>query len=286
MNLEQEHRERIQKYYTTAQPYYRFLWHGKALGLHYGFWEDNVKTKVEAIVKENEILADLAGVKQNDLVLDTGCGIGGSSIWLAKERGANVVGLNIVDRQLARGKNLVKDRSLEEKVSFVKADYHNLPFKDETFDVYWSLESIEHATNLNNFMKEAFRVLKPEGRIIVAGTFLGNKKDISQEEARQMQVGQAVAGCFNDFRTAEANAEIMKDVGFTDVQNLNKTLWVMKSAEQMRKMCKLGLPPAIILSALHVVSSVLVANNQWGTYQEELFKSGVTSYNVLLARKP
>ena len=69
INSEQEHRERIQKYYTVAQPYYEYLWHGKALGLHYGFWTDNVSNRTGAIVKENEILADLAGIKQNDLVL-------------------------------------------------------------------------------------------------------------------------------------------------------------------------------------------------------------------------
>ena len=85
INSEQEHRERIQKYYTVAQPFYEYLWHGKTLGLHYGFWTDNVSNRTGAVVKENEILADLAGIKQNDLVLDAGCGIGGSGIWLEKK---------------------------------------------------------------------------------------------------------------------------------------------------------------------------------------------------------
>lgn len=286
MGLENEHRKKIQEYYTVAQPYYRFLWHGKALGLHYGLWTDKVSNKVEAILKENEVLADLAEVKQNDLVLDAGSGIGGSSIWLAKERGARVVGLNIVDRQLIRGRDLVDNRSLGQKVDFVKGDYQKLPFKDNTFDVFWSLESIEHATNLQDFMSEAFRVLKPGGRIAIAATFLGEKADITQEEARQMKVGQEVAGCFNDFRSAKVDAEIMKKVGFVDVQNFDKTKLVMKSARLMTIMCKAGLPPAKILSALHIVSPILVKNNQWGTYQEGLFRSGATSYNILLAKKP
>ena len=286
INSEQEHRERVQKYYTVAQPFYEYLWHGKALGLHYGFWTDNVSNRTGAIVKENEILADLAGIKQNDLVLDAGCGVGGSGIWLAKERGAKVVGLNIVDKQLIRGKDLVKKKDLAQKADFVKGDYQRLPFRNGVFDIFWSLESIEHATNLKDFMKDAFRVLKPGGKIIVAGTFLGNKKDISPEEKRQMEIGQSVAGCFNDFRTAQANIEIMKEAGFVDLQNLDKTTWVMKSAEQMTKMCRLGVPVAKLLSSLRIVSSILVLNNQWGTYQEGLFRSGVTSYNVLLANKP
>jgi tocopherol O-methyltransferase len=286
MGTEQEHREMIQKYYTVAQPYYRFLWHRDSLGLHYGFWEDGVKNKTEAITKENEVLADLAGIKQGDLVLDAGCGIGGSGIWLAKERGTNVVGLNIVDRQLIRGRDLVEERDLEQKIDFIKGDYQNLPFKTSSFDVFWAVESVEHATNLERFTGEAFRVLKPGGKIIIAATFLGNKKEVSSEEARKMLVGREVAGCFNDFRSAEQNVKIMKTAGFTDVQNLDKTDWIMKSARKMTRMCRLGLPVAKILSPIHNNFRIIAKNNEWGTYQEELFKSRVTSYNILLARKP
>lgn len=286
MGIEREHRNRIQEYYTIAQPFYEHFWHGNALGLHYGFWTEGVTNRIQAILKENEILADLAGVKKNDLVLDAGCGIGGSGIWLAENRGANIVGLNIVDKQLVKGKDLVRKRNLNHKTDFVKGDFQGLPFKHEAFDIFWSLESIEHATNLQDFMQEAFRVLKPGGKIIIAGTFLGNKKDISPEEKRQMQVGQSVAGCFNDFRTAEANTEIMKKAGFVNLQNLDKTAWVMKSSEQMTRMCRVGLPVARALSVAHLVSPILVLNNQWGTYQEGLFRSGATSYNILLAVKP
>ncbi|KKQ29766.1 MAG: SAM-dependent methyltransferase [Candidatus Levybacteria bacterium GW2011_GWA2_37_36] len=286
MNSEQEHRTKIQEYYTIAQPYYRFMWHGKSLGLHYGLWTENVTSRTSAIIKENEIMADLAGIKENDLVLDAGCGIGGSGIWLAEKRKANTVGLNIVDRQLTRGRHLAEKEKLGQKVDLLKGDYQRLPFKDNMFDVFWSLESIEHATNLEDFMKEAFRVLKPGGKIIIAATFLGDKKDISPEEKRQIDVGQSVAGCFNDFRTAEANVEIMKEAGFVNLQNLDRTEWVMKSSGQMTKMCRMGLPVARVLSALHAVSPILVLNNQWGTYQEGLFKSGATSYNILLAVKP
>lgn len=282
----QEHIGRVQKYYDATQVFYEIFWHGKALGLHYGFWLDGVRSRKEAILKENEVLADFAGVKQNDLVLDAGCGIGGSSVWLAKERGANVVGLNIVNKQITKGKDLVKKRKLAQRVSFVKGDYQQLPFNNEVFDVYWSLESIEHVTNLKDLMTEAFRVLKPGGKIIIA-TFLGNREDISPEQARQIAIARSVAGVFNDFCTVKASEEIMKEVGFVNLKNLDMTEKIIKSAEQMTKMCRrLGVPAAKALSAVHAVSPIMVPNNQWGTYQEGLFKSGAISYNVLLATKP
>lgn len=279
----QEHVKRVQNYYTDAQKYFERLW--DPTGLHYGLWTPDVKNREEAILKENEILADLADIKRGDLVGDLGCGIGGNFDSFAR-REANVVGLNIVDKQLTRGKDLIKKRNLGEKANLVKGDYQQLPFLNNVFNALVYSESVEHATDLGILYKEAFKVLKPGGKIVIAATFLGNKKDISPEEARQMLVGQSISGCFNDFRTPEANIEIMKKAGFVDLQNFIMTNLVMKQAEQMTKMCKRALPATKFLVALHLAPPFLIPNNQWGTYQEGLFKSGATSYNILLGTKP
>ncbi len=284
-NPELEHVQRVADYYDVTQSFYKFFWHGKTLGLHYGFWAGNVSNREEAILKENEVLANYANIKPESLVLDAGCGIGGSGIWLARERKAQVIGLNLVDKQLTKGKDLVKEKCLSQKVNFVKGDYQELPFVSNKFDVFWSLESIEHSTNIDNLIREAFRVVTPGGKIVIAATFLG-RRELSDEEKRQMKVGQDVSGCFNDFRTADEVGEVLKQTGFKSVINLDVTTWVMKSAKQMTIMCRWGLPVAKILAAAHLVSSILITNSQWGTYQEGLFKSGATSYNILLAEKP
>lgn len=285
MNSEREHRRRVIDYYNTAQPYYEHFWYGKSLGLHYGLWTEDVSNRQEAIIKENEILADLAKVKQDDLVLDAGCGVGGSGIWLAKERKAKVIGFNIVNKQLFIGKELAKKRKLSQSLEFVRGDYQMLPFRSDAFDVFWSLESIEHATSIDQFTKEAFRVLKPGGKMVVAGTFTG-RKDLSDEEKKQMQAGLSVAGCFTDFRIAKDVCNIAKNVGFVNVENIDHTETVMRSSMQMTNMSRWGLPVAKTLAAINVVSPILILNNQWGLYQEGLFKSGATSYNILVAEKP
>lgn len=283
--IEREQRERVIKYYNTAQPYYERFWYGKSLGLHYGLWIEGVSNRQEAIIKENEVLADLAEVKQGNSVLDAGCGVGGSGIWLSREREAKVVGFNIVNKQLAIGKNLARKRNLSQSLSFVRGDNQVLPFRSESFNVFWSLESIEHATNINQFTKEAFRVLKPGGRMVVAGTFKG-RKDLSDEEKRQIQVGLSVAGCFTDFRTAKDVCNIGRNVGFVNVRNIDQTEAVMRSSREMTNMSRWGLPVAKELVALHAASPLLILNNEWGLYQEGLFKSGATSYNILVAEKP
>lgn len=286
MNRELEHRERVINYYNITQPFYKRFWYGgKGLGLHYGFWAEGVSNRQEAIIKENEVLADLVGVQEGDLVLDAGCGVSGSGLWLVKERDAQVVGLNIVQNQLTIGRNLAKKRDLLKHLSFIRGDYHKLPLQSEKFDVFWSLESIEHATNVNNFIEEAFRVLKPQGKIVIAGTFRGSK-ELSDKEKRRVAIGFHLWGPLATLETAQNVSQVMQEIGFASVQNVDRTAWIMKSAQEMTAMCRWGLPVAKILSAFRLTSPLMVLNNQWGVYQEGLFKSGAISYNVLLARKP
>lgn len=285
MSIERAHREKIVRYYDLAQRFYELLWCGDTMGLHYGIWTPDTKNRKEAIIKENEILADLTEVKNGDLILDAGCGVEGSGVWLAKNRGAKVVGLNIVPSQLKIGEDFAQKKGVSPQLDFTQGDFQTLPFADNSFDVFWFLESIEHATDIDNLIKEAFRVTRPGGRIAIAATFKG-REDISEEEQRQLRVGLDVAGAFNDFRTADAVGKVMKEEGFVNVANFDKTEDIMRSAKEMTRMCRWGLPVAKVLATLGAVSPVIAQNNQWGLYQEKLFKSGATSYNILIGQKP
>ena len=51
----------------------------------------------------------VARVREGDLVLDAGCGLGGSAIWLARSRGARVVGINIVTDHVQRATRAAGD---------------------------------------------------------------------------------------------------------------------------------------------------------------------------------
>lgn len=285
MRQEAEHGKRVVDYYNAAQLFYEHLWYGRtALGLHYGFWDRNVSNRKQAILRENEVLAEFANVKRGDLVLDAGSGVGGSGIWLAENRGANVVRLNIVHKQLKIGHRLAEKSKLLKSSTFVEGDYQKLPFRSSLFDVVWSLESIEHATNINAFIHEAHRVLKPDGKIIVAGTFKG-RKDLSAHELDQLEVGMNAAGAFNDFRTAGEVDSSMRDEGFEMLTNLNVTNLIMESSRQMASMCRTWMPAAKAAVTLRVTPKLMLSNQHWGTYQEGLFKSGAISYNILLAQK-
>ena len=64
----------------------------------------------QALVRNNEVLADIAAVQPGERVLDAGCGVGGSSCWLAQHREATVVGITLVPDQVARARAIARAR--------------------------------------------------------------------------------------------------------------------------------------------------------------------------------
>ena len=159
----------IQKYYDNTRFDYRWVWNTRNThALHFGFYDETATHHVAAVANLNRKLADLAAIDFGKKVLDAGCGVGGSSIWLAKERGAQVVGITLVESQVKDARQTIEKEGLTDKVQFQVADYCHTPFEDASFDVVWAVESQCHADNKLDFYKEAYRLLKPGGHLVVA----------------------------------------------------------------------------------------------------------------------
>ncbi|MGB0390509.1 MAG: SAM-dependent methyltransferase [Salibacteraceae bacterium] len=86
----------IIEYYDKSKVAYQDIWHlDTAMALHYGFWEKGVTNLKQALIKENEVVVTLAKITPKDKVLDAGCGVGGSSFYLAQNIGCSVHGISL-----------------------------------------------------------------------------------------------------------------------------------------------------------------------------------------------
>jgi ubiquinone/menaquinone biosynthesis C-methylase UbiE len=100
--------------------------------------------------------------KDVNSILDVGCGKG----WVAKEflpKGKTVVSLDIS----VTNPSIVKKLFSSPKHFGITADSFHLPFNDNSFDCVIASEIIEHVYDPAKFIKELFRVVKKEGRLII-----------------------------------------------------------------------------------------------------------------------
>ncbi|AWW00154.1 class I SAM-dependent methyltransferase [Arcticibacterium luteifluviistationis] len=110
-----------------------------------------------------EAMLNATNVGPGMVLLDVGCGSGGSSI-LASERGAEVHGIDVAEALLSFAILRVP------KGVFKVADIENLPYEDDTFDVIFAANSLQYSENRVAALHELKRVCKPNGQII-AGLF-------------------------------------------------------------------------------------------------------------------
>ncbi len=209
---------KVVNYYNLTQEDYNKYYITANLGMHFGYWDNTTKSHEESLAKMNEVCANIAGIKKTDLVLDAGCGVGGSSIWIAKNIGARVIGITLVQKQLEFANKFANERGVEDIVSFKVRDFTNTEFDDETFDVVWALESACYAVDKRSFLAESRRILKKGGRLMVADGFLKRDPDkLTASEMRDMKEwtsGWAVP----NLASIEQFRKYLVDLGFEDIK--------------------------------------------------------------------
>lgn len=102
-------------------------------------------------------------------VLDVGCGIGGTSRYLASSLGpeSTVTGITLSPKQVERATALAKERGLD-NANFQVMDALAMTFPDNSFDMVWACESGEHMPDKKAYVEQMARVLKPGGVLVVA----------------------------------------------------------------------------------------------------------------------
>ncbi len=170
-------KEKIREYYDLVSPYYQMFW---GEHIHHGYWIHGDETKEKAQIQLIEHLAQTAGIRPGCKILDVGCGLGGSSIHLAKNYKAEVTGITISPVQVEMARKAAASEGVN--ATFLLMNAESMKF-DELFDVVWSVESVSHYQEISQFFSSAARSLKPDG--IVAMTDWFKKENLEQRAHKQ-----------------------------------------------------------------------------------------------------
>lgn len=179
----------IRGHYNLSTPFYRLFW---GPHIHHGLWEGNESPR-RAQVQLTERLATLACLPQGGRLLDIGCGMGGSSIHLAKTRGCRAVGVTISPFQRRWAAISSRWHRVRRQTEFRCADAEQVELPADSFDVVWSVECTEHLFDKPRFFQRAASWVKPGGTMAICAWLAG---DAPLDDAQRQQVYDVCEGFF------------------------------------------------------------------------------------------
>ncbi len=161
---------------------------------------------------------DDLNVKKGEVILDLGCGRGKETIEAAKQAGPEglAIGLDLTESMVIQAIANATNEKIK-NAAFTQGDIENLPFKEEIFDGVISNCVINHARDKNKVYREIHRVLKPNGRFVVADAVT---KDPLPAEVKNDP--EAWAQCFGGAVTEEEYLESILTAGFRKIEILNR----------------------------------------------------------------
>ncbi len=277
-------REQIIHYYETCENDYRLLWDlDYSHAMHAGYWDEQTKTLRDALRRENEILAKRAHIKEGERILDAGCGVGGSSIFLAQHYRCEVFGITLSQKQVQTAYLKAKAAHVQPLPVFQVMDYTCTNFPNHFFDVIWGIESICHTEDKSLFIKEAARLLKPTGRLIIADGFA--MKDCYPPKERDSMERWLEGWGVKVLDTRQTFENHLQQQGFKNISFTNATAHIMPSSKRLY----LYSWPTLMLSRLGEClgwrSKSQTKNLYSARYQYQTLKKGLWQYGIFYADK-
>lgn len=273
------------KYYNAVQNSYNKNWmNDQNLAMHLGFWDEHSKNLHDALINENKCVARELRVNNKDIVLDAGCGVGGTAIWIAENFGCKVTGISVVDKQVNLARKHAQRRNIDDLVSFETRSFAETGYPDQSFSKIYFVESISHAENKSGVLQEVYRLLKPNGICVITDAFVEKDPltDTDNELLNDWYEGWACAYLANidEFR------QDARKKGFEELDFTNTTEKIMPSSKILLKHCQKHYTLKKLLRNLRLMSKEHFGNTQASISQYYLFRDDILGHFLLTLKKP
>ena len=179
--------------------------------------------------------------KNPSTILDVATGTGDLAIAMVKTNAQKIIGLDISKGMLDVGIEKIKDRNLNNTIEMVIGDSENLKYENDFFDAVTVSFGVRNFESLDSGLSEIFRVLKPNGSLVILETSNPTKfpfkqfyrfyskfilpsvgKIFSKDKVAYNYLSESSA----EFPYGEKFNNILKKIGFTNVVDFPQTFGV------------------------------------------------------------
>lgn len=200
--------------------------------INFGYWQEftpgliSVGERTESQANLYRAVLRRLKIDPTDVALEVGCGIAvGAALALREFDPRTVHGLDLSQHQIDRATKINAELVIQQPDRLVlqQGSALELPYAGETFDKCYSVEAAQHFEDLTRFASEAYRVLRPGGRLAVA-TFFTPHPTALDELRRLIETissGVDVISAIDSFR------DDLLEAGFVDVgvESLGDHVW-------------------------------------------------------------
>jgi cyclopropane fatty-acyl-phospholipid synthase-like methyltransferase len=211
----------LEQYYSEAGPDYA-AW-SPEFNMHFGYYRPGLNPlRREAMLEQMnaEVLARLQlGDTSKPRLLDLGCGLGATLRSIARRLPqVQLLGLTRVPWQVERARALNEAAGCSERVRVIEGDYEDTILPSASYDGAYALESSCHAHGADKcaLLTEAYRLLRPGGRLVVADGFLSTGRFGS---ALQQRIYRTLCECWviEELAQLDRFTARLRQLGFTDI---------------------------------------------------------------------
>jgi cyclopropane fatty-acyl-phospholipid synthase-like methyltransferase len=167
------HAERVRRYYDNNTAAFDRLGQGGA-SIHRAVWGPGVSTREAAFRHIDELILEaLPPDAAEPTIVDLGCGLGASLLYLAGRIDMKGEGITISPLQATRAAELIAQAGAGTRVRCREGNFLSLPYDlAGTADLTFSIEAFLHSPDADRYFHEAARTLRPGGRLVICDDFL------------------------------------------------------------------------------------------------------------------